>query len=94
MIRSILSATAALLLVAPALAGPDDFKPGMAIPAFGKVASVPDAERLSKDAVFKIAFDTAAETTGVAGSPRPPMGASLSTKWTSISGHSERCSIS
>ena len=60
MIRSILSATAALLLAAPALAGPDDFKPGMAIPAFGKVASVPDAERLSKDAVFKIAFDTAA----------------------------------
>ncbi|MEQ3650305.1 DsrE family protein [Hyphomonas sp.] len=58
MIRSCVFAAAALLLAGPALAGPDDFKPGPAIPAFGNVANVPDAERLSKDAVFKIAFDT------------------------------------
>ncbi|MDX1294368.1 MAG: DsrE family protein [Hyphomonas sp.] len=58
MFRAIVSLSAAMLLSAPALAGPDDFKPGPAIPAYGKVASVPEAERLSKDAVFKIAFDT------------------------------------
>ena len=59
MIRPLLLASVLLLLTAPALAGPEDFKPGPAIPAYGKVADVPGAERLSKDAVFKIAFDTA-----------------------------------
>ncbi len=60
MIRLLACAFAASSLSLPALAGPEDFKPGPAIPTYGKVAAVPDAERLNKDAVFKIAFDTAA----------------------------------
>lgn len=59
MIRCLVSAAAAGTLVLSAQAGPEDFQPGPAIPAYGKVAAVPDAERLSKDAVFKVAFDTA-----------------------------------
>ncbi|KCZ56996.1 hypothetical protein HY29_07580 [Hyphomonas beringensis] len=49
---------AACVLALPALAGPEDFTMGPAIEGYGPVAQVPDATRLSKDSVFKVAFDT------------------------------------
>lgn len=49
----------ALFLVSfPALAGPEDFKPGNFVPGFGNTALVPD-DRLSETTQFKVAFDIA-----------------------------------
>ena len=42
----------------PAFAGPEGFKTGPAIEAYGPTAPVPDAERLAEDTVLKVAFDT------------------------------------
>lgn len=50
-------ALAAFLVNTPALAGPDDFHAGAAIPAFGKIASVEVDQPLSTRTKFKVAFD-------------------------------------
>lgn len=42
-----------------ALAGEDAFKPGAAIPDYGKIAEVPGATPIPTDADFKIRFDIA-----------------------------------
>lgn len=58
MIRHLAVSIAAIIFATPALAGPEDFKTGPAIDAYGPVAAIPGAEELSQDTVLKVAFDT------------------------------------
>ncbi len=54
---TVLLATLAQAPGSAALAGPDDFKAGPALPDFGQIASVPDAYPIPAGTRFKIAFD-------------------------------------
>ena len=45
------------LFSTPVLAGEEAFKPGAAIPDYGKIAEVPGATAIPSDAAFKIRFD-------------------------------------
>ena len=58
MIRSIsLVVAAAVFLVSPSIAGPDDFHAGKLVSEFGKVASIEAAPELAEGTVFRVAFD-------------------------------------
>ena len=60
MLKPALAALLVFALPLPALAGPDDFKTGPAIPGYGPVAKVPEAGPISRDTVMKVAFDVSA----------------------------------
>ena len=49
----------AALLAPGANAGPEAFREGGLIEGYGKIADVPDAAGLPKDALFKVAWDLA-----------------------------------
>lgn len=49
-----------LLLVSSVWAGPQDFENGPVLKNFGRVAAVPSAPTIAKDARFQVAFDVAA----------------------------------
>jgi len=55
--RFIVSFFMFLALSVPALAGPEDFHAGIAIPAFGKIADVKSDLPIPTNAVFKVRFD-------------------------------------
>ncbi len=58
MVRYCIGLIGSLALLAPALAGPDNFTTGPVLEAYGGTASVADS-RLGPDSKFKIAFDVA-----------------------------------
>jgi len=49
----------ALLFAGPALAGPDAFHPGTAIPDYGRIADVDNEYPIAEGAEFHVAFDLA-----------------------------------
>ena len=56
---ALLSAGLCLMISAPALAGPDDFRAGTAIAEYGKIADVVSDQPFSKRTKFKVVFDAA-----------------------------------
>ena len=57
--KRLICALVAITLSSPALAGPEQFHPGTAIPDFGQIASIEGAIEIPADTVFKVSFDVA-----------------------------------